>query len=328
MNHSPSGSRDLRTMRISQLKSRKRKPIIGLALGSGAARGLAHIGVIRAIEEAGITIDVIAGTSIGALVGAVYASGTINSLERDFRRFDWKTIGSYFDPGVPRSGLLKGKKIVEFVRSHLSARTFDDLPIPLCAIATDVRNGDEVVLGSGDLMEAIRASISIPGIMTPVQIDSRILVDGGLVNPVPVSAARALGADIVIAVDLNFNLVAGRVSERKSLSADVGGTNYARASARIREGLRSSKNPAIKRLRTWIEKEQLPSVFEVLLSSLHIMEVRITESRLYLERPEVLLRPPLSSVHLLEFDRADDVIDIGYRTAIEPMRELARSLHA
>lgn len=323
-------------MKIPHLKTHKRKPIIGLALGSGAARGLAHIGVIRAIEEAGIAINVIAGTSIGALVGAVYASGTINSLERDFRRFDWKTIGSYFDPGVPRSGLLKGKKIVEFVRSHLSARTFDDLPIPFCAIATDVRNGDEVVLGSGDLMEAIRASISIPGIMTPVQIDSRILVDGGLVNPVPVSAVRALGADIVIAVDVNFNLVAGRVNERKmkrrvrgkSLSADVGGTNYARASARIRDGLRSSNNPAIKRLRTWIEKEQLPSVFEVLLSSLHIMEVRITESRLYLERPEVLLRPPLSSVHLLEFDRAEEVIDIGYRTAIEPMRELARSLHA
>jgi NTE family protein len=316
------------------LKSGKRKPIIGLALGSGAGRGLAHIGVLRAIEEAGITIDVIAGTSIGALIGAVYASGKLRSLEQDFRRFDWRTIGSYFDPGVPRSGLLKGKKIVEFVRSHLSARTFDDLPIPFCAIATDIRNGDEVVLGNGNLLEAIRASISIPGIMTPVHLDSRILVDGGLVNPVPVSAVRALGADIVIAVDLNFNLVAGRVQERKlkrrsggtSRSVDTGGINYARASARIREGLRSSTNPAIKRLRSWLEKEQLPSVFEILLSSLHIMEVRITESRLYLERPEVLLRPPLSSVHLLEFDRADEVIENGYRTALEPMRELARSL--
>jgi NTE family protein len=320
----------------SSSKSRKRKLVIGLALGSGAARGLAHIGVIRAIEEAGLKVDVIAGTSIGALIGAVYASGQLDLLEQAFQQFDWKTIGSYFDPVFPRSGLIKGKKIAGFVREYLSVRTFAELPIPFRAVATDVRNGEEVVLGSGDLLEAIRASISIPGILTPVHHDSRILVDGGLVDPVPVSVARELGADVVIAVDLNFDLVSGRRNRRATkrgtmqtgVVASSVGMNFARTSARIREGLRSSNNPAIIRFRARFEKEHLPNMFEVLLSSLHIMEVRIAESRLHLERPEVLLRPPLSSFHILEFDRADQIIEIGYQSAIDPMRELARKLNS
>jgi len=312
----------------------KSRPTIGLALGSGSARGLAHIGVIRAIEEAGINVDVVAGTSIGALIGAVYASGHLDTLEQDFRRIDWRRIGTLLDPVFPKSGLIDGRKIAGFVRAHVPLNAIEQLPVPFCAVATDLTNGEEVMIRHGDLIDAVRASISVPGIFSPVRHDGRILVDGGLADPVPVSAARALGADIVIAVDLNHDLVAGKTRRRrprtggmkKSALARLGGKNYAWAAERINEGLRTSHNPAVNRIRVWLEKERLPGMVEVLLGSLHIMQVQITESRLLIERPEILLRPPLSSVRFLEFDRAEEMITIGYRSALGPLRELARRL--
>jgi NTE family protein len=316
-------------------RSHKHRPTIGLVLGSGSARGLAHIGVIRAIEESDIRVDLIAGTSMGALIGAVYASGQLDTLEQAFRNFDWRTIGSLFDPVLPRSGLINGKKIAEFVRAHVPSRSINQLPVPFCAVATDIGTGQEVDIRDGDLIEAVRASISIPGIFTPVRHNSRILVDGGLVNPVPVSAARTLGADVVIAVDLNHEIVTRKALRHRTRGSGVqnnvlarlGGKNYERVAAMIRERLRASKNPAANRVRTLLDKEPLPSMVEVLLASLHIMQVRITESRLHIERPEVLIRPPLGSVHLLEFDRAEEIITIGYRSALSPIRELARRLH-
>jgi len=316
-------------------RSRKHRPTIGLVLGSGSARGLAHIGVIRAIEDSDIRVDLIAGTSIGALIGAVYASGQLDALEQAFLSFDWKTIGSLFDPVLPRSGLIDGKKIAEFVRAHVPLRSISQLPVPFCAVATDIRTGQEVDIRDGDLIEAVRASISVPGIFTPVRHTSRILVDGGLVNPVPVSAARTMGADVVIAVDLNHEIVTGKALRRRTrrsgvrnnVLARLGSKNYAWVAARIRERLRASNNPAVSRVRTLPDKEPLPSMVDVLLASLHIMQARITESRLHIERPEVLIRPPLSSVHPLEFDRAEEMITIGYQSALSPIRELAKRLH-
>ncbi len=325
----------MKLFHLPSSKSPTRRPIIGLALGSGSARGLAHIGVLRALEEAGIEANVIAGTSIGALVGAVYAAGRIRELEAEFRRFDWKTIGSMFDPVFPRSGLINGRKIEGFIKSHLPARTFDELPIPFRAVATDLGTGHEVILADGDLLSAVRASISVPGILTPVNHDGRILLDGGLVNPVPVSVARALGADIVIAVDLNHDIVSGRSAAKRASSRrdDSGSPSNAernafkQAASRVKSRLRSSPNIAAKRFRAMLERERPPSMFEVLTASLHIMEVRITESRLVLEKPEVLIRPPLSGFHLMEFDRADELISLGYRTAQDPLSELSRQLN-
>jgi NTE family protein len=318
----------------TSVKSRQSGPVIGLALGSGSARGLAHIGVIRAIEENGIHVHMVAGTSIGALVGAAYASGRLETLEQDFLNIDWKRIGALLDPVFPRSGLIDGRKIAGFVRSHVSLKPLEQLPIRFCAVATDLSNGQEVLIRDGDVIDAVRASISVPGIFSPVRRRGRILVDGGLANPVPVSAVRALGADIVIAVDLNHDIVAGKRRQRsprsggtkKGALARLGGKNYAWAARRIGEGLRASRSPAIKGIREWLEKERLPGMVEVLLGSLHIMQVQVTESRLHVERPDILIRPPLSSVRLLEFDRAEELITIGYRSALGPIRELARQL--
>jgi NTE family protein len=307
----------------SSTRVRKREPKIGLALGSGSARGLAHIGVIRAIEESGINVDVVAGSSIGALIGAVYASGRLDAIERAFRSIDWRTLGSFFDPVFPKSGLIDGRKIAEFTRTHLTTRYFKQLPIPFCAVAVDIMSGEEVILSDGDLIEAIRASISVPGIFTPVCHNARILVDGGLVDPVPVSAARALGADVVIAIDLNHDIVIGKRHRRGARRGRMKKTVLAKLDARR---LRSSSNPALNRIRGWLDKEPLPGMVETMLASLYIMQARITESRLQIERPEVLIRPPLSSIHLLEFDRADEIIAIGYRSAVGPIRELARRL--
>ena len=309
---------------------------IGLALGSGSARGLAHIGVIRAIEEAGIKVDVIAGTSIGALVGAAYASGRLDALELSFREFDWKSVGSLFDPVFPRSGLIDGKKISKFIRAHVLGPNIEHLPVPFSAIAADIANGEEVTMCEGDLVVAIRASISVPGILTPVHREGRLLVDGGLVDPVPVSAARALGANLVIAVDLNHEIVEGKQMRRRTLRRRVPRTildrlslnEYARAATMIREKFRVRKRLAPPRGRTIAARPRSPGMIELLLSSLHIMQVRVTESRLSIERPEVLIRPPLGSVHLLEFDRAEEMIAIGYASAQEPIRELARQLES
>jgi NTE family protein len=307
---------------------------IGLALGSGSARGLAHIGVIRAIEEAGIHIDMVGGTSIGALIGAAYAAGRLDELEQDFRSIDRRRIGALIDPVLPWSGFIDGKKIAGFVRAHVSLKAVEHLPIPFCAVATELSSGQEVVIREGDLIDAVRASISVPGIFSPVRWRNRILVDGGLVNPVPVSAVRALGADIVIAVDLNHHIVEEKNRARRHTRRAAGrsrpgtqdSTDYARLLERIGATFKTSGSPAVKRIRAWMEKERLPGMVEVLLGSLHIMQVQITESRLLIERPDILIRPPLGSVRLLEFDRADEVITIGYRSGVVSLGEAADRL--
>jgi len=179
---------------------------IGLALGSGSARGWAHIGVIRALADAGIEVKCIAGTSIGSLVGAAFALNKIDVLEAFARQLDWKQIVFFLDVAFPRSGLIDGEKITDFLCGYVQEINIEELPLRCCAVATVLTTGREVILNKGNLIETIRASISVPGIFTPVKKNGSFLVDGGLVNPVPVSAARNMGADYVIAVDLNHDI--------------------------------------------------------------------------------------------------------------------------
>ncbi len=305
-----------------------RRPRIGLALGSGSARGLAHLGVIRAIEDAGIRVDCIAGTSVGALVGAIHAAGKLGEFEATLRSFDWKKTVSFFDVVLPKSGLLDGAKVSELVRAHIHAEAIEMLPIPFAAVATDIIGGEEVVIRSGDVIEAVRASISVPGIFTPVRSNGRILVDGGLTNPVPVSAARAMGADIVIAVDLNHEIIAGKnmkpllpaakqddAQERSPgiFSRWVG--DYVLSMKDIRQKLLAGNNPAAAQFRKWVSEEPLPSVFEVLLASINVIETHLTRTRLSLDRPDVVIQPPLGHIRFLEFGRAEEIISIGYEHA-------------
>jgi len=315
----------------------ERRPKVGLALGSGSARGLAHIGVIRAIEEAGINVDVIAGTSMGALIGAIHTAGKLDELEATFHAFDWKNTLSFFDVVLPKSGLLDGAKISELVRSHIQGEAIETLLKPFAAVATDIVTGEEVVIRAGDIIEAVRASISVPGIFTPVRSNGRMLVDGGLVNPVPVSAVRAMGAEFVIAVDLNHQIVAGK-NMKPMLStgnANSEGEHAANMLSRwvvdyrlslrdLKQKLLARDAPASAQFTRWLSPEDpLPSIFEVLLASINIMETRITQSSLALDRPDVIIQPPLGHIRFLEFGRAEEIIEIGYRSAKQQLAALA-----
>jgi NTE family protein len=257
----------------------QRPPRIGIALGAGSARGWAHIGVLHALKNEGIVPDLVCGTSIGALVGAAYADDRLAELEKWVSSLTWRKVVGFLDIAFS-SGLLKGNRLFTFLKGDLLDKRVEELKRPFAAVATDLTTGREIWLREGPVADAVRASIAMPGLFTPWANDERLLVDGALVNPVPVSLARAMEADFVIAVDLNANLV-GR---------------YARAS---RNGV------PFKR----------PGMIEVLTSSLNIMSERITRSRLAGEPAEVVIQPRLAEMGLLEYHRGAEAIEEGRAAA-------------
>lgn len=293
-----------------------RQPKIGLALGSGSARGWSHIGVIRALEQAGVKPEVVCGTSIGALVAAAYVEGELDHLADWVGSLTWQTVVGFLDVSLA-GGLIKGERLVEFFRATFADADIADLPRAYGAVATDLETGNEVWLREGRVMEAVRASIALPGLFTPVQRDGRILVDGGLVNPVPVSLCRAMGADIVIAVDLNADLL-GRHLRRSR----PGAATKAEPDSwlqRIRDSL-TARNiiPADS-------PEAGPSMLEVIASSINIMQVRITRSRLAGEPADLMITPRLAHIGLMEFHRGEEAMAAGRRAAeqaIHRLREL------
>ncbi len=299
---------------------------IGLALGSGSARGWAHIGAINALAEAGIRIDCVAGTSIGALVGAVYASGRVSSLERVVRELDWKKAMALLDVGLPRSGLFDGRKVTDSIREHVESGDIQDLPMPFRAVSTNLVNGGEVHIGTGDIIDAVRASISIPGVFTPVKRDGMLLVDGGLVNPVPVSVVREMGADYVIAVDLSYGIPGIGGAEGADSSAPHDSDDHKRdrafPSSRLTASMEAIKErvaplslPGLAQARQWFSRETVPNILEVLMSSLNVMEKQITDMRLANEPPDLLIRPNVGHLGLMDFHRGVEAISEGHRAA-------------
>lgn len=276
---------------------------IGLALGSGAARGWAHIGVIRALEEAGYKPDIIAGCSIGAFVGAACASGDLDMLEAWVGKLTWQDVLKLLDPSWA-GGLIKGEKLIDFFRQHFLDHDFSALAIPFACVATDLANGREVWLKEGSVAEAVRASIAMPGLFTPVERGDRLLVDGALVNPVPVSLCRSMGADVVIAVDLGTDLT-GRALRREELVAETANDRSWLQRLRDSIGLGPSSSSA-------------PSMMAVMSSSINIMQSRIARSRLAGEPADVLLTPMLSSLGLMDYHRGNEAIAEG-RAAVERM---------
>lgn len=269
----------------------KRK--IGLALGSGSARGWAHIGVIRALEEAGIVPDLLCGCSIGALVGAAYADGDIDALERWVTGLRWQDVVGLLDVGLS-GGLIKGDKLIAFFERHFVDKEFAALPLPFACVATELATGREIWLKEGSVAAAVRASIALPGLFTPMSLEGRLLVDGGLVNPVPVSLCRALGAEIVIAVDLGSEIV-GRALRRSSTSqGKTGWTDLL------------LKSLGLKR------QDAAPSLATVMTTSIHIMQARIARSRLAGEPADALIAPRLAHLGLMDFHRASDAISEGH----------------
>lgn len=293
-----------------------RRQIIGLALGSGSARGWSHIGVLRALEDAGIRPDVVAGASVGAAVGAAYVTGKLDAYEAFALGLDRRQVISYFDISF-RGGLIKGRKVFDFLHSDLPDQAIEDLARPFAAVATDVNRGQEVWLRRGRLLDAVRASTAIPGIVTPVRIDDRWLIDGGVVNPVPVSVCRALGADLVIAVDLNTTLLAKRVDEPAPAPPPVLPPPAPEGEERTWQ--RAMRDMASE-LQEWIagasrrDKRDLPpSMFEVMGATIDIMTIRITRSRMAGDPPEVLIAPRLPEFAMFDFHRAREAIEEGRR---------------
>jgi NTE family protein len=270
------------------------KPKVGLALGSGSARGWAHIGVIRALQEAGIKPDVLCGCSIGALVGAAYADGDLDDLEKWTTGLTWQDVVGLLDVGFA-GGLIKGDKLVAFFEKHFVDKEFSALPLPFACVATDLASGREVWLKEGSVAAAVRASIALPGLLAPVNRDGRLLVDGGLVNPVPVSLCRALGADIVIAVDLGSDIV-GSSLKRDTATAE-------NENPRWSEKLMASLG--LKR------GHDQPSLAAVLSTSINIMQVRIARSRLAGEPADALIAPRLAHLGLMDYHRAPEAIAEG-----------------
>ena len=297
---------------------------LGLALGSGSARGWAHIGVIQCLREYDIRIDVVCGTSIGALVGGALAGNFMDGLEKMVLSLNWKDIIGFMDLLFPRSGFIEGDKITNHFRKNFSDACIEELTIPFAAVATDILTGREIWLQDGSLMNAVRASISMPGIFTPYKYKDHWLVDGGLVNPVPVSLCRAMGADIVVAVNLNSDLVGLpryiNRGKQKNKNHDAGKKEPGRFSSLINKHFLPTKKEAQKEV---LEDEH--SIFDVIAASLNIMQDRMTKQRLAGEPPDMLISPRLSHIGLLEFNRAAEAIEEG-RQAMAFMIPLLKAI--
>lgn len=270
------------------------KPKIGLALGGGSARGWAHIGVLRALHDAGISPDLVCGCSIGAFVGAAYADGDLNALEHWVSGLTWTDVVGLLDVSFA-GGLLKGDKLIGFFERYFVDKDFSALPLPFACVATDLASGREVWLREGSVAAAVRASIALPGLFAPVVREGRLLVDGGLVNPVPVSLCRALGADIVIAVDLGSDIVGSSLKHDPAVEqrhdADWGTKLLASIGFKREDGQ--------------------PSMASVLSTSIHIMQTRIARSRLAGEPADVLLSPRLAHLGLMDYHRGNEAMAEG-----------------
>ena len=324
----------------------KKKAKIGLALSSGAARGLAHIGVLKALTKEGVSIDMLAGSSMGALVGACYArNGEITDLEEIVLRMDWKQLTRLADPNLALffKGVIHGKKVKELLRALIGDVEFKDLKIPLAIVATDVNTGEEIVIREGSVIEAVRASISIPAIFTPVKFKDRFLIDGGIVNPVPVSVVKDMGATFIIASN-----VVHKPQKRKSFSSTkrqktpvlmpktqisaidrstLGRKNVALLALnnKISKLVQNNKGKIqnFQRLANVFKKRiykrsqridpNTPSIFDTVLQAIYAMEYEIAKTKI--KGADIVITPDTAHIAVLEFYRGKEAIAEGYKVA-------------
>jgi NTE family protein len=286
----------------------KAAPKIGLALGAGVARGFAHIGVIKAMNKHGIRPTMVAGTSIGALVGASYVTGKMEALEEWALSLNRRSMFSYIDFRVRSGGLIGGKKLEKLLTQHFGDMLIEDLPIPFTAIATDMLTGHEVWIRKGRLVDALQASFALPGVFPPVQMNQRQLLDGALVNPVPVSTLQALGARITIAVDLNGDLIGKASKPGKNYQTALGFDLLDEVKKSSKQKRRFSPNFGRRLFR---RDKNSPSLFGVMVSALNIIQDRLTRSRLAGDPPDIHIKPQIGHIGLLEFEKAEELIALG-----------------
>jgi NTE family protein len=341
--------------------SKHRKPIIGLVLGSGSARGLAHIGVIEELEKQGIHPDIICGTSAGALVGAIHITGNLSDFTHWMQSLSTADILHYMNLRLSApGGVAEMTRLMDHFRRCYGDGTIESQQTRFACVATNLNSGQEIWLKEGSLWDAVRASIGIPGLITPVRIEGQHMVDGGLVNPVPVSLCKAMGADIIIAVNLNGDLVGRHLppssknetqaaaetqkedetetNQEQARRMDVSTTASHQDSAssqmlsdlngnienlldRISHSLRRDRLSVINE---WFRggEDETPSLANVLASSINIMQDRITRSRLAGEPADILLAPRLGHIGLMEFHRIDEAIEEGRRCVQGQLSEL------
>jgi NTE family protein len=307
--------------------SAEQKPTLGIALGSGSARGWSHIGVINELKSLGVEPDIVAGSSIGALVGAAYATDQLERLEHWTKALDWRGILKYLDPTLMGGGLIQGEKLSDLVAQYVEDLHFEDLPRRLGVVATELETGREIWFREGPVMHAVRASIGLPGLFTPISHEGRWLVDGGLANPVPVSLCRAMGADLVIAVNLNGDILGRhfRREEQQTAAEREAGWElfWDRLAGQLKNSISSRRDMLFTRILG--ERRGSPGLYEVLASAINIMQDRITRSRMAGDPPDIIITPRLSRLGLMEFDRAELAIEEGSQ-AVKRMRPALEAL--
>ena len=303
------------------------RPSIALALGGGIARGFAHIGVLRALVQHGIEPDIVVGTSVGALVGACHAYNKLDELEAWARGLTTRGVLGYLDVSLGGSGLISGDRLAARLDQTFGDTRIEDLERRYCCIATELGTGHEIWLTHGRVVDAVRASYAMPGIFTPVRLGGRWLVDGALVNPVPVSAARALGARIVIAVNLNSEML-GRGGTISSHGTDEEDARL-RGEMRARpEGIRRMLSPEFLLKRHLIGGNRSPNVVSIMVDAFNVMQDRVTRSRLAGDPPDVMISPRMAKVGLFDFHRAQEAIEIGRSAAERSVPEVADAIAA
>lgn len=295
------------------------RPAIGLALGGGAARGFAHIGVLRTLEAHGIVPDVIVGTSIGAVAGGCYAAHQLDPFETWARSLTVRSVLGHLDISFSGSGLIRGAYLANRLEEALSDTRIEDLATRFAAIATEFNTGHEIWLTRGRLTDAMRASYALPGIFQPVSMGGRWLVDGALVNPVPVSVARALGARLVIAVNLNSDLFG-----RGSIIANFGSDEHDEANHELEKhnGFRSIFHRDRALRRQIMGRRGRPGIPTVMVEAFNVMQDRITRARLAGDPPDVLISPRLGPVGWFDFHRAAESISLGAEAAEKSIDEI------
>lgn len=300
-------------------------PKIGLVLGSGASRGWSHIGVIKALLREGIEPDIICGTSVGAMMGAAYLTGNLEKLEKWVLSSTRTDVYKFFNVKFSQSGFADKDRMIRFLKTYVTGEgtRVEDLRKPYAAVSTNLENGREMWFTDGSLVDAVRASMALPGLFPAVHIDHRWMVDGGLVNPVPVSTCRALGADIVIAVNLNSDIIGKRNNKKLEPEPEREQTNKKGVLQNIKQTTREYSNSIFPDREKPAEP---PGLFTAITNSINIVQDRITRSRLAGDPAEVLISPRLAHIGLLEFHRAAEAIKEGENCVNNVLDEIHRIL--
>jgi NTE family protein len=297
------------------------RPTVGLVLGGGAARGFAHVGVIRTLVARGFTPDIITGTSIGAVIGGCYAAGKLDEFEEWGKSLTRRRILGYLDVSFSGSGLIAGGRLSDKLVAAVGEATIESLPLRYAAIATEIGTGHEIWITRGKLVDAMRASYALPGVFPPVSVSGRWLMDGALVNPLPISVARALGARVVIAVNVNADNF-GRGTAIPDLGPVAEGPIAETAAQSIFGGsVKSAK-------RRFLGTAERPGISTVMVEAFNVMQDRITRARLAGDPPDVLINPKLARVGVFEFHRAQEAIALGAEAAERAIESISESADA